>query len=202
MRTSLSFKVDSWESIPNFVINDGTFSNEELEKISSYCFENGGELKEGEVGLGKNFGLSKEIRDSQIKFFRIQKDNSWIFHKLKNIVEKVNDDYYNFDLVGFDRFQYSEYNGEGTKYDFHPDAFFGKKDSGLMRKLSLSLLLSDPEKDFEGGNFEIFTGRDLKLEPKKGRIILFPSWVIHRVAPIIKGNRKSIVVWVLGPKFK
>ena len=74
-----------------------------------------------------------------------------------------------------------------------------------IRKLSITMLLNEPGIDFEGGGFEINNGREsesLKVETKRGRIIAFPSFMIHRVAPVTKGTRKSLVVWVLGPKFK
>ena len=66
------------------------------------------------------------------------------------------------------------------------------------------MCLSDPEKDFEGGKFEINVGNQNEPEKvimKRGRIIFFPSYLIHRVNPVTRGIRKSIVIWVIGPKF-
>jgi PKHD-type hydroxylase len=77
-----------------------------------------------------------------------------------------------------------------------------KEPSALVRKLSLSLLLND---DFEGGEFHINQGNEKQpiiVPTKKGRAILFPSFMIHRVTPVTKGIRRSLVVWVLGPKFQ
>jgi PKHD-type hydroxylase len=60
--------------------------------------------------------------------------------------------------------------------------------------------------DFEGGEFEVNTGQEKDAETvelKKGRIIAVSIfWMIHRVAPVTKGKRKSLVIWILGPKFK
>jgi PKHD-type hydroxylase len=72
----------------------------------------------------------------------------------------------------------------------------------IPRKLSISLMLSDPS-EYTGGDFEIMTGKSPTqvLQPK-GRAIAFPSYMMHRVTPIITGVRRSLVVWVLGPKFK
>jgi len=42
----------------------------------------------------------------------------------------------------------------------------------------------------------------LKMEQLKGRVLAFPSFMIHGVAPVTKGKRESVVVWVEGPKFK
>jgi len=58
---------------------------------------------------------------------------------------------------------------------------------------------------YEGGEFQINNGQEKDVETiptKKGRMIIFPSFMIHRVAPVTKGKRKSVVVWVTGPKFK
>jgi PKHD-type hydroxylase len=69
------------------------------------------------------------------------------------------------------------------------------------RKLSLTLLLND---DFEGGEFQVNDGKEemaITVPMNKGRVVLFPSFMIHRVKPVTKGVRKSLVVWVLGPKF-
>jgi PKHD-type hydroxylase len=69
------------------------------------------------------------------------------------------------------------------------------------RKLSLTLLLNDT---FKGGEFCINAGVEENPDipqMKKVKIILFPSFMIHRVAPVTMGTRRSLVVWVLGPKF-
>jgi PKHD-type hydroxylase len=71
--------------------------------------------------------------------------------------------------------------------------------------LSITLLLNEPGIDFEGGNFEINKGSPTEVDivdMKKGMLIAFPSFLIHRVAPVTKGTRKSIVIWVQGPKFR
>jgi PKHD-type hydroxylase len=78
-------------------------------------------------------------------------------------------------------------------------------DSRETRKLTCIMLLNDPGVDFYGGDFQIYMGGDMEhsLTPsmKKGTIICFPSFLIHRVKPVILGVRKSLVIWVTGPKF-
>jgi PKHD-type hydroxylase len=72
------------------------------------------------------------------------------------------------------------------------------------RKLSIAMLLNTPGEDFEGGEFQINGWRENKpinIDIRKGRIIAFPSFMIHRVCPVTKGVRKSLVIWVSGPKF-
>jgi PKHD-type hydroxylase len=76
-------------------------------------------------------------------------------------------------------------------------------DMKTPRKLSMSLILSD-ESEYTGGEFEFDTGGknpEIALQ-KRGRVLAFPSYVIHAVKPVKKGCRRSIVIWCLGPKFK
>ena len=92
-------------------------------------------------------------------------------------------------------------------YDWHKDMIEGSTrgdDMLFTRKLSMVLLLNDPS-EFEGGQFQINTGsekRATEVVMKKGRLVAFPSWVIHRVLPVTSGIRQSLVVWGVGPKFK
>ena len=73
---------------------------------------------------------------------------------------------------------------------------------GLVRKLSVSLQLSDPN-DYDGGDLVINTGGGLqKMKREQGTITVFPSYNLHKVMPIERGTRYSLVGWVSGPNFK
>lgn len=146
------------------------------------------------------------IRRSKISFITPNENTEWIFSRFNQIIEHVNNKWYNFDLNGYDQIQYTEYHGSNLGYyNWHTDIFLGKlpkNDFIETRKLSLSLLLNDPD-EFEGGELQI--GHESHFESIKmdrGTAILFPSWQVHRVAPVTKGIRKSLVIWVVGPKFK
>ena len=87
------------------------------------------------------------------------------------------------------------------------DTFLGRNDNKTedTRKMSLVMLLSDPSKDFVGGDFLLNYSREDNAEVlplSKGRIVAFPSFLLHKVKPVIRGVRKSLVIWVEGPKFK
>jgi PKHD-type hydroxylase len=154
--------------------------------------------------------LNEAIRKSNVNFHNPNKENNWIFERLNWAIEKMNADFYNFDLDGYDFFQYSQYKSSQLgKYDLHIDMFMGgdkmAENMTKNRKLSLTFLLNEPGVDFEGGDFQIVLGQEKDaqtIKMKKGLIIAFPSFVLHRVTPVTKGERKSIVVWVNGPKFK
>ena len=85
-------------------------------------------------------------------------------------------------------------------YDLHTDSRLSMG-SGKSRKLSFSILFSDPE-EFEGGDLIIhhrMNGQAIKLQ--KNQAVFFPSFMPHSVTPVTKGVRKSIVGWVVGPDF-
>ena len=157
------------------------------------------------IGDGEN---NLEIRSSKVFFINYSKENSWLFEKINLVVEKINEEYYNYDLNGYDFLQYSEYSAEEIgHYDYHIDMSFDaipQKDYDYMcRKLSFSIALNDQEKDYMGGDFEIKTGVEaIPVKLNRGDLLLFPSFILHRVTPVTKGIRKSLVGWVLGPKFK
>lgn len=181
---------------------DDCFTDEELNKVVEYCEKF--DLFSGTIIGTEDKELTKDTRKSNIVFINRNDESGWIFDKLNFIITMINERFYNFELNGYDCFQFTTYNAEENgNYDWHMDSNLGNKLSyGETRKLSLTLLLND---DFEGGEFQLNIGKeaDAKTLPaKKGRALCFPSYMIHRVTPVTKGIRKSIVVWCLGPKFK
>ena len=95
--------------------------------------------------------------------------------------------------------QYTEY-PTGGFYDWHIDSDVNCQHEPPVRKISMTCLLS-PESEFEGGGLELMSEGKI-ARPKQGQAIFFASFVRHRVVPISKGNRKSLVMWFGGPSFK
>ena len=148
----------------------------------------------------------KHIRSTDI-CFRDQRD--WVGRFCRDHVQSVNDDVYKYQLndeFHNKTYQYAHYH-VNDHYGWHIDYIrAGDKERQFPRKLSFSLLLND---DYEGGELEFVLpqyGMELKwnriaLEPKAGSLIVFPSTLGHRVKPVTKGIRKSIVGWCIGNKF-
>tara|TARA_E500000318_G_scaffold111703_2_gene131317 strand:+ start:389 stop:1108 length:720 start_codon:yes stop_codon:yes gene_type:complete len=154
-------------------------------------------------------GPNEAVRKSDVAFVYRDEKTAWIFERLNFIIESLNAQFYNFDVNGYEMMQYTVYHDhEKGKYDFHQDTIMGHAlpdDMYETRKLSVTFLLSEPGVDFEGGEFQINSGEEKNSETivmKKGDVIVFPSFLIHRVKPVTKGTRKSIVIWVVGPKFR
>jgi len=186
-----------------FVWWDNALTSEECDNIVEYCDSVGLDQAKVLGGDTEDKSYSNEkIRVCGIKFHHPTEETKNIFLKLNKVITDINDHFYGFDLNGYNCFQYTSYDGSVKgHYDWHMDMCMGKDVPPTMtepRKLSLSVLLND---GFEGGEFRFNTGGVLTAEQKKGRVIAFPSYVLHKVEPVTKGFRKSIVVWVTGPKF-
>ena len=83
------------------------------------------------------------------------------------------------------------------------DAANKKPDEKYIRKLTAVMLLSDPT-DYEGGKLEFYAGPDDPASPisKKGSVVVFDSNAWHRVEPVTKGVRRTLVMWAVGPQFR
>ena len=189
-----------------FVFLDNWLTEEELKKINDYCISQGVEESKVIYNNGEQ-QTDSSIRQSSTKFHSMNDENRYIFEKIRDASSYINLQSYQFDLIGFDFFQYGEYKAESNDfYNYHIDMTLGEGIPHGMtypRKLSLSIILNDPS-EYEGGELEFNWGMKEKIivEQPKGRLIAFPSWLMHRVTPVTKGIRRSIVVWIVGSKFK
>ena len=99
------------------------------------------------------------------------------------------------------RDRFTEY-PEGGFYDWHMDCDVNMQHEPPVRKISMTCLLSDPS-EFTGGDLLFSEMGDSKPLPlKQGQAIFFASFLRHKVAPVKKGVRKSLVMWFGGPPFK
>ena len=155
----------------------------------------------GGVSMGKT--VDPAIRSGKVGWMDINAQNQHIWMKIVNAVADVNANFFHFNLTGcYEPAQLTFYNSNvQNHYNWHVD--LSPSDKGSPRKLSMSLLLSDPS-EFEGGQLEIKDSNDqpLTMQQAKGRAIFFPSYTLHRVTPVTQGIRKSLVLWVGGPEFK
>lgn len=172
---------------------DSAFTPIELDAIIRI-----GESIEQQKGLTGG-GSSSKVRDSYVSWIFPNEVTGWIFERLAGVVLSLNEQYYRFNLDGFFQgFQFTKYTAPGQHYTWHTDRGFGHG----VRKLSLSLQLSDPD-TYEGGDLQLKFGEEEQTASRdRGMICLFPSWSLHRVTPVTKGTRYSLVAWVSGPPFK
>ena len=114
---------------------------------------------------------------------------------------------WNLQTTAIESLQFTSY-GEGDFYDWHRDDNidkFGKGYlEGLVRKISFSILLNDTA-EYEGGDFQVWYGGTngfITLPREKGDVLIFPTFYLHRVTPITKGERRALVYWTGGEPFR
>ena len=149
----------------------------------------------------------KKRRDSNVVWL----NEPWIYREIQPYVHRANKNAdWNFQWESSEHCQFTKYN-KGQDYTWHRDGFIKPNKHDKIRKLSVTLSLSD-EKDYEGGELEFdFGDTDPSKERNpnkcteirsKGSLIVFPSSIWHRVCPVKSGTRYSLVIWSLGWSFK
>lgn len=173
------------------------FSESEIASI----IELGEALCKDEASVGPDGQVDNVIRKTKISWIEYNKDSEWLYDKLGFIARQLNGIHYDFDLSGLaENMQYTVYDEVGSHYDWHMDK--GVMGSLPPRKLSLVLQLSDPS-EYEGGDLLLLYGKDpVAMERSKGLVVGFPSWILHKVTPITRGARRTLVLWVNGRKWR
>ena len=168
-------------------------------------------------------GYGRNLNRDQIKDLKKKRDSNivwlsenWIYKEIHPFIRQANINAgWNFLWDWSESCQFTKYN-KGQYYDWHCDRWevpYNQPNTmshGKVRKLSVTLSLSD-EKDYKGGELE-FDFRNLDPDKKrntrickdilpKGSLVVFPSFVWHRVKPVKKGSRYSLVIWNLGRPF-
>jgi len=145
--------------------------------------------------------IRRDIRSSRIKWVPQNQEWSWMYEKLMNLIEEANEKHWRFNIVNApEMIQYTEYiDTDGGHYTWHQDIGSGRPSH---RKISVTVQLSDPD-EYEGGDLEIWSGGSsiFKAEKQAGLAVIFPSYMMHRVTPVIKGCRRSFVLWVGGSHY-
>ena len=151
-----------------------------------------------------------EIRDTDITWISSETEETReLYFNIGKLIENANNQFFNYNISLIETLQHSVYNAPTGHYDWHIDAMH-KGQHGLTRKISFSIGLNDPN-EYEGGNLEfdfrdqvdwennktIATRECTEIRPR-GSIVVFPSFMWHRVKPVLKGTRYSLVFWCVG----
>jgi PKHD-type hydroxylase len=174
----------------------GLFDNNEVEKIRALW--NKEFVIDAQVDSGGKNIVKDNLRKSEIMFIP-PTGNEWIYDKLSIACIQANTNRYKFDITGFQtQLQLANY-GAQHFFEWHMDFGTGELSN---RKLSITVQLSDPD-EYEGGELQFMVNQNIFTAPKdKGTAIIFPSFALHRVTPITKGSRKSIVGWISGAPYR
>jgi PKHD-type hydroxylase len=160
-------------------------------------FKQDGSLREAGMVDSHGTDLMTDYRQANTRFFGPTAENLWIFKRIFDLVEPMNRAVYHFDLTTFEEgIQISEY-PVGNGYGWHVDLGASKTS---RRKLSVTVQLSLPD-EYEGGELEFLSPAETAGR-KIGTLCVFPSFSLHRVRPITRGTRWSMVSWVCGAPFR
>jgi PKHD-type hydroxylase len=181
------------DNIHAYAYWEKAFTKEECEKIIKIAKTKG--LKEG-VTFDNN---KSNVRFSKICWLYSGENYDWIFRKITDIVLNLNDRYFNFDIFGLhEGLQFTNYKAPSDRYGKHVD----RGNNFQVRKLSLSIQLTDPKK-YKGGELYLYDReKGIEMKKEQGTLVLFPSYTLHEVKPVTKGERNSLVAWVTGKQFK
>ena len=156
--------------------------------------------QKAQVGMGKpGSGLDTKKRITTISWIPF-KEMQPMYNDINKFIKTANKNHFGFgDIQITEQAQFTEY-PEGGFYDWHMDTDVVMQHEPPVRKISMTCLLS-PENEFEGGDLELMAeGKVAKI--KQGHAVFFASFIRHRVKPVIRGNRKSLVMWFGGTPFK
>jgi PKHD-type hydroxylase len=160
-----------------------------MEKLQKAEISQG--IEDENTRISEIFWLSTDKKDRE-KY-------EWIYRRCTDAVQKINEQFFNYDLTYIETMQFTVYDKKGSFYGKHIDAEYSG--SG-HRKLSFSVQLSE-EESYDGANLCLFNSKEPDIVSKGiGTMIIFPSWTLHEVTPLKKGKRYSLVGWVNGPRFK
>ena len=200
--TQVPFEPHTSLHLPDVVYVDDLFTVDECEIIKNYSSE--WETKEGRISSSESEGIKSKKSDYRICTLYRPPENleqvDWINEKLLSVITGVNRDYYQFDIKALiEPPNLMKYEAEKKgHYDYHLD--IGQAKPNCWRKISYSLFLND---DYEGGAMEFKTGEKiLSYKGPVSRMIIFPSYLLHRVNPVTSGTRWAMVGWAHGASFR
>jgi len=156
--------------------------------------------QQAQVGMGKpGGGTDTNKRVTTISWIPFEEMKP-MYSDLNNFIQAANENHFGFgDIQITEQAQFTEY-PVGGFYDWHMDCDVNMAHEPPVRKISMTLLLS-PQDQFEGGDLELMAkGKKAKL--KQGHAIIFASFLNHKVNPVTRGVRQSLVVWFGGKPFR
>jgi predicted 2-oxoglutarate/Fe(II)-dependent dioxygenase YbiX len=185
------------QSLPPFQILASTLGFLSEEEMDRLIADHVALLTEGKLGTGTT---NADLRRSQIVFLKNEPRYRWLYERLWAAVQECNRRFFCVDIYGIEgNIQLARYDSsEQGFYDWHTDF----ADLAPLRKISVSIQLSRPE-DYEGGDLELlFKSQPVKAIRTRGSLIAFPSFAVHRVTPVTRGTRWSLVAWIVGTRWR
>jgi len=165
----------------------------------------GHQQKTQEAKVGDKKGIKGGKYDTKMRITTISwipfKEMPEMYKRIERSMLQVNGNHFGYEGMQLTELaQFTEY-PKGGFYDWHIDAEINGQNEPPVRKISMTILLSDAS-EFEGGDLEFMTEGNKPPQLIQGQAIFFCSMIRHRVAKVKKGMRRSLVMWFGGPPFK
>tara|TARA_E500000331_G_scaffold8287_1_gene7917 strand:- start:64 stop:696 length:633 start_codon:yes stop_codon:yes gene_type:complete len=178
-------------------VGKNIFDERVLSDIEEYISRQ--QLVDAQCGTGNSYKNKNDqsiTRSTKIHWMRSQdKCLVPIYHEISTKIRLINHNMWDYTYDGYEPFQYSEYD-ISDHFDWHIDQI--KFTGPNIRKVSFSIGLSN-EDEYEGGDLVLKqSDKDNHYKLGRGDIIVFPSWMLHKVTPITKGKRRVVVGWAQG----
>jgi PKHD-type hydroxylase len=177
------------EFVARQILYDKAFSIDECNQIIEFA----GKLPPIDAEVGSGY-TDHNHRKTIARYIALSKESAWIAQRIMTIAEQANERFFNYKLYSLNELQMLEYT-EGGHYNWHMDNDGTKPFAA--RKLSITVFLSDPNA-YAGGRLEWMPALKKNIAMGQGYIVIFPSYKLHRVIPVTKGTRHSLVAWVHG----
>jgi PKHD-type hydroxylase len=197
----------SWDAFKNttpqlldggMVVWRGLFTPKELDALERQC--DALVLEEAKLN---SYGVHP-IRATKVAWVHRTAETEDLYHRMEAIVLRLNAEHFRADLSGLSPMQFAVYRESDSGYfDWHNDYGRDRGEPGQEpRKLTLSLQLSDGA-SYDGCELEARAAHPVDVAPReRGTLVAIRSNVLHRVTPITRGVRKSLVAWATGPEYR
>jgi PKHD-type hydroxylase len=185
-------RLDSRTSIPLWTTLDNVFDPSECAQI--IALGSGLEVTDGQVDDPQSMDVIHRARRTRVGSLPYDEPYRWIYDRVLGVGMTFNAQELRFELKESEPLQFLQYEA-GERYDWHID--LGNRDLA-RRKLSAVVQLSDPA-DYDGGEIDFLIGDVPTSAPRRrGCVVLFPSFVLHRVRPVTSGRRCTLAAWFRG----
>lgn len=152
-----------------------------------------GKSTSGKIEYFKN----STLRDCHVTYTGRSEENIWIHDRVEQLMSSLNEKYWRCIISDFSQpMRRMKYGPDEHFNSWHPD--YGIGDT-CYRKLTCVVMLDDPSQ-YTGGDFQVAGYGTVKLN--QGDAVVFPTYIYHRVTPVLTGLRRSLVHRAIGPYFK
>ena len=180
-------------NLPKHGITGLSITQQQVDLFMDYLIDKKPEVAQVHSGAEKN--ENKSIRDADLYFIDPKAER---LYKILNKIAVSANKYFNYNINGIEKAQIIRYKAPSNGYEYHMD--IGPEGTSALRKISMSLLLND---NYEGGEICFRSSESEKCtRPQVGEVVLFSSFLSHKIKPITKGERYVVVTWFTGTPFR